>query len=541
MTKLQRLYAEQGQSPWLDNLTRGYLRDGDPGPHGRRGDPRRHRQPDDLRQGHRRLGRLRRTVLLADRRRRTRSRTPTGNSSSPTSPPPSPSCARSSTRPAAPTASCRSRSPPSWPATPTRTIAAARALHERIDRAQPVREDPGDRRGRPRDRGDDRRGPQHQHHPDLLPRPLRRGHRGLPGRPRVVHRAAAATRRRSTASPRSSSAGSTPRSTGGWRPSAPTRRWRCAAGPRSPRPSSPTSCSSEQFSGERWQRLADLGAHRQRPLWASTSTKNPAYPDTLYVDELIGPDTVNTLPEATIAAFEDHGTLARTIDTGVEEAAEVMRRLAAVGIDMDDVGLTLEDNGVASFHAVLPTDARQPGTPRRTSSAAAEMDWAGWALFGLIATTRPHRRHDRRPAGRAHPPRPSPRARHARHRGPRPGPGRRVLHPPRRRSGLRPRLRRHLRPAATAPPGGSAALLGLLHVAVALTVLLPLLPGVHPRMASHRAGPPAPPCWSRPVCSPSTTASRPPRSRSSPTSSTESFSACSSRRADMRVPAPAPA
>ena len=79
----------------------------------------------------------------------------------------------------------------------------------------------------------------------------------------------------------------------------------------------------EQFSGERWQRLAGLGAHRQRPLWASTSTKDPAYPDTRYVDELIGPDTVNTLPEVTMAAFADHGTLARTIDTGVDEAAEV--------------------------------------------------------------------------------------------------------------------------------------------------------------------------------------------------------------------------
>ena len=105
----------------------------------------------------------------------------------------------------------------------------------------------------------------------------------------------------------------------------------------------------EQFSGERWQRLAGLGAHRQRPLWASTSTKDPAYPDTLYVDELIGPDTVNTLPEVTIAAFADHGTLARTIDTGVDEAAEVSR-LVAVGIDMDDVGLTLEDRGVVGFH-----------------------------------------------------------------------------------------------------------------------------------------------------------------------------------------------
>ncbi len=107
----------------------------------------------------------------------------------------------------------------------------------------------------------------------------------------------------------------------------------------------------QRFSGERWQRLADLGAHRQRPLWASTSTKNPAYPDTRYVDELIGPDTVNTLPEATIAAFNDHGTLARTIDTGVDEAAEVMRRLAAVGVDLDDVGLSLEDQGIAGFHA----------------------------------------------------------------------------------------------------------------------------------------------------------------------------------------------
>src|SRR3954454_17490719 len=105
----------------------------------------------------------------------------------------------------------------------------------------------------------------------------------------------------------------------------------------------------QRFSGERWQRLAGLGAHPQRPLWASTSTKNPDYPDTRYVDGLIGPDTVNTLPETTIAAFIDHGTLARTIDAGVEEAAEVMRRLATVGVDMDDVGLALENEGVASF------------------------------------------------------------------------------------------------------------------------------------------------------------------------------------------------
>src|SRR3954454_4068249 len=105
----------------------------------------------------------------------------------------------------------------------------------------------------------------------------------------------------------------------------------------------------ERFTGERWQRLAALGARPQRPLWASTSTKNLAYPDTRYVDELIGPDTVNTLPEVTIAAFPDHGTLARTIDTEVDGAAEVMRRLATIGVDMDDVGSALENQGVAGF------------------------------------------------------------------------------------------------------------------------------------------------------------------------------------------------
>jgi transaldolase len=105
-----------------------------------------------------------------------------------------------------------------------------------------------------------------------------------------------------------------------------------------------------RFAGERWEQLAAQGARVQRPLWASTSTKNPAYPDTRYVDDLIGPDTVNTLPEVTIAAYEDHGRVARTIDAHVDEAHDVMRDLAAMGVDMDDVGLTLEDEGVASFH-----------------------------------------------------------------------------------------------------------------------------------------------------------------------------------------------
>jgi transaldolase len=104
-----------------------------------------------------------------------------------------------------------------------------------------------------------------------------------------------------------------------------------------------------KFSGERWAALEAAGAHKQRPLWASTSTKNKAYSDLLYVDSLIGPDSVNTLPDATIAAFEDHGTLARSVDKGVDEAQAVFERLATVGVDMEDVARTLEEEGVSSF------------------------------------------------------------------------------------------------------------------------------------------------------------------------------------------------
>jgi transaldolase len=105
----------------------------------------------------------------------------------------------------------------------------------------------------------------------------------------------------------------------------------------------------ETFTGPRWEALAARGARVQRPLWASTSTKNPAYPDTLYVDTLIGPDTVNTMPENTLADFDDHGTLARTVDEGLDAARAVLDRLGDVGVDLADVTATLEDQGVASF------------------------------------------------------------------------------------------------------------------------------------------------------------------------------------------------
>jgi transaldolase len=105
----------------------------------------------------------------------------------------------------------------------------------------------------------------------------------------------------------------------------------------------------ETFAGARWEALKDRGARVQRPLWASTSTKNPAYPDTLYVDELIGPDTVNTMPDQTIELFEDHGTVARTIDARLDEAQANWDALASFGIDVDDVAKVLEEEGLASF------------------------------------------------------------------------------------------------------------------------------------------------------------------------------------------------
>jgi transaldolase len=105
----------------------------------------------------------------------------------------------------------------------------------------------------------------------------------------------------------------------------------------------------ERFAGPRWEALAARGARVQRPLWASTSVKTPEYPDTLYVDSLIGPLTVNTMPDATLEAFEDHGRPARTIDEGVEEARAVLAALAEVGIDIDEVTRQLENEGVASF------------------------------------------------------------------------------------------------------------------------------------------------------------------------------------------------
>ncbi|HTR33303.1 MAG TPA: transaldolase [Gaiellaceae bacterium] len=108
----------------------------------------------------------------------------------------------------------------------------------------------------------------------------------------------------------------------------------------------------QEFSSDRWAYLEGKGATRQRCLWASTSTKNPSYRDVIYVEELIGPETVNTMPLETIEAFQDHGEVrGDTVLEGLDEAKALIGELAAVGVDYDDVTLTLEAEGVDKFAA----------------------------------------------------------------------------------------------------------------------------------------------------------------------------------------------
>jgi transaldolase/glucose-6-phosphate isomerase len=103
------------------------------------------------------------------------------------------------------------------------------------------------------------------------------------------------------------------------------------------------------FAGRRWENLKVKGARVQRPLWASTSTKNPAYPDTIYIDNLIGPETVNTIPPQTLDAFKDHGVAALTITRDLEQAKTDLNKLAEAGISMDQVTWELEEEGVKAF------------------------------------------------------------------------------------------------------------------------------------------------------------------------------------------------
>jgi transaldolase len=128
------------------------------------------------------------------------------------------------------------------------------------------------------------------------------------------------------------------------------------------------------FNAARFRKLEEAGAHSQRPLWASTGTKNKAYSDILYVQELIGPNTVNTMPPATIDAFREHGVARRTIDEGVAEAHGVMRDLAAAGISIDEVTDELQRDGVEafskSFAQINEITAEKAGTLQAKAGAA---------------------------------------------------------------------------------------------------------------------------------------------------------------------------
>jgi transaldolase len=128
---------------------------------------------------------------------------------------------------------------------------------------------------------------------------------------------------------------------------------------------------TQRFSGARWEKLAARGAKVQRPLWASTSTKNPAYRDVVYVESLIGPHTVNTMPPATIEAFRDHGQCARTVDHDYDEAERVFAGLQAVGVDFDAVTDRLLVEGLAAFQHSF--DTLIAGLERKTEAL-------GWSL-----------------------------------------------------------------------------------------------------------------------------------------------------------------
>jgi len=126
----------------------------------------------------------------------------------------------------------------------------------------------------------------------------------------------------------------------------------------------------EAFAGPRWEYLASKGAKPQRVLWASTSTKNPAYPDIMYVEELIGPDTVDTMPEETILAYQDHGDPQERLAGGVEDARRVLAELERAGIDYDDVTETLEREGVEKFSGAFEELMQALGAKQKSLGGA---------------------------------------------------------------------------------------------------------------------------------------------------------------------------
>ena len=126
-----------------------------------------------------------------------------------------------------------------------------------------------------------------------------------------------------------------------------------------------------EIASPRWRNLAEKGASVQRPLWASTSTKNPAYRDVMYVEQLIGPDSVNTMPPQTIEAFRDHGVVKRTVDVGVDEAQQVIETLGREGVSIDSVTDKLLVDGIASFQKSF--DELIAGLQKKTKALGKEL------------------------------------------------------------------------------------------------------------------------------------------------------------------------
>ena len=293
----------------------------------------------------------------------TTSRSPSSPSAAPTSTPPSARsppttcarhatcCARSGRPPTASTAGSRSRSTPGWRTTPTRPTLQAIELWKIVDRPNLLIKIPATKAGLPAITSTLAEGISVnvtlifsvERHREVMDAYLAGLEAAKAGRPRHLQDPFGRIVLRLPRRHRDRQAAGEDRLA--------TKRWRCAGRPVSPTPAwltPPTRRCS--WAGERFEALKADGARVQRPLWASTGVKNPDYSDTLYVTELVAPNTVNTMPEKTIDAVADHGVITGDTVTGrAAEAQAVFDKLDAVGIDLRDVFLVLEDEGVEKF------------------------------------------------------------------------------------------------------------------------------------------------------------------------------------------------
>ena len=397
--RLQAL-SDQGVSIWLDDISRERLTSGNLAEliedSARR---RRDLQPDDLRQGALRRRRLRRAGQGPRRpRRRPRGggpgdhdvRRPLGAATC---------CATSTTAPTGRTAGSASRSTRGWRTDTDATIAEARALWWLVDRSNVMIKIPATQEGLRRHHRRHRRGHQRQRHADLQPRPLPGRDGRLPHRARAGALARASTCRRSARSRRSSSAGSTPRSTSGsTRSGAATRRRPCAARPRSPTPGSPTRRTRRSSAPTAGRRSRAAGAHQQRPLWASTVGQGPR-PSRHDVRRRPG-RAATPSTRCRRRPSRRPPTTARSpatqVTTNYDDAAAGPRRLEKLGISYDDVVQVVEDEGVDKFEKswqeLLDTvhggtgggtrsedaDAHRHAPRRRTTTPSRRWSPTGW-------------------------------------------------------------------------------------------------------------------------------------------------------------------